>query len=326
MTLRHLFTAAFAAGILAGGLPLSALAQSWHKLEATGKPTARHESAAAHVDGRTFVIGGRGDRPLDILDHATNTWSVGAAPPSEMNHMQAIVHEDKIYIIGALHGPYPEEEIISHVWIYDPKTDVWSQSHEIPADRRRGGAGLVVSDGLIYFVGGNKRGHNSGFVPYLDAYDPATGQWTTLPDAPRPRDHVYAAVLDGKIYAAGGRLSAADTGDSLSLTIPEVDVYDIATQSWSTTTAPIPTPRAGASAITANNTIIILGGESAVQVPAHSEVEAFDPQTGTWQTLPPMPVGRHGFQALVIDGNIHVIAGSGDRGGGPELSDHWVLK
>src|SRR5690606_18800591 len=213
-----------------------------------GAPTARHENAFVAVDGRLYLLGGRDQRPLDIFDPATGRWQRGAAPPLEIHHFQAVAHEGRLYVLGAFTGGFPDEQPLTHVLVYDPATDRWSQGAEVPAQRRRGAAGVVSHGGRIYLVGGNTRGHMSGFVPWLDAFDPATGQWEPLADAPHARDHFHAAVLDGRLYAAGGRRTSHDTGDTLSLTIPHVDVYDFAAARWTTLDAPLPTPRAGAGA------------------------------------------------------------------------------
>ena len=79
------------------------------------------------------------------------------------------------------------------------------------------------------------------------------------------------------------------------------------------------------SVVALDGKIIVLGGESGTQAGAHAEVEAYDPANGSWMRLPALPVGRHGTQAVVIDGAVHIVAGSRNRGGGPELADHWVL-
>ena len=94
---------------------------------------------------------------------------------------------------------------------------------------RRGGAGAIAHNGLIYVVAGIQNGHTDGHVAWFDAFDPATGAWTQLPDAPRTRDHFQVAIVDDKLYAIGGRRSSAATGQTFELTVPEVDVYDFAT-------------------------------------------------------------------------------------------------
>lgn len=318
----------FLAAAIAAALPAHAVAGDarWSAVEASaGTPAARHENAFVAVQGQLYLVGGRDQRPLDIYDPVTGRWHQGAPPPLEIHHVQALAHAGRLYILGAFTGGFPEEQPLTHVLVYDPAGDRWSQGPEVPAHRRRGAAGVVAHDGLIYLVGGNTRGHMSGYVPWLDAFDPATGQWTELADAPHARDHFHAVVMGGLLYAAGGRRTSHDTGDTLSLTIPQVDVYDFASGRWSTLDAPLPTPRAGAGAVAFDGSLVVMGGESARQVPAHAEVEAYDPASGRWSTLAPLPRGRHGTQATLLGDTVHVAAGSGDRGGGPELDDHLQL-
>ena len=326
-----LATSMFATSVLAtsmlaspGAIAQERTAPHWRQQGAATAPNARHENGFVAVAARLYLIGGRGERPLEIYDPATNTWTQGARPPMELHHMQAIDYQGKLLVIGALTGRFPEESPLSHVLVYDPAADRWSEGAHIPAHRRRGASGVVLHDGVVYLVGGNRRGHNSGYVAWLDAFDPATGKWTELPDAPHARDHFHAAVIDGKLYAAGGRRSAHDTGNGMSHTVGAVDVYDIRTGRWSTSSAPLPTPRAGAASAVVDGRLLVIGGESVRQQAAHAEVEAYDPATGTWQALAPLPVGRHGTQATSHAGVLYIAAGSGNRGGGPELADLWT--
>lgn len=332
MLCQLLKMSALSFGLAAGALVPNVSAQpsrqgaQWSLQKSTsGQPAARHESAAAVVDGKLYLIGGRGDRPLDILDLASGRWRTGAKAPVEINHIQAVVIDKRIYVVGALTGPFPQENVVPHILIYDPVADRWTRGPGLPAGRHRGAAGVVVHNGSIYLIGGNRLGHNSGYVPWLDRFDLKTGTWTALADAPRPRDHFHAVVLDGKIYAAGGRRSGAEKGQPPHQTIAELDIYDIAAGKWTTAKAPLPTQRAGVSVLAHRGRIVVMGGESGRQVAGHSEVEAYDPKTGTWTRLPALPVGRHGMQAVMVGDRVHVLAGSGNRGGGPELNDHWVL-
>lgn len=297
----------------------------WHTVESKKAPTPRHENGYVAVGDRLYLVGGRGDRPLDIFDPVSGKWSQGKQPPMEIHHLQAVAYDNKLYVVGALTGGFPEEPPLANILIYDPDLDEWSTGAEIPRDRLRGTAGVVVHENLIYLVGGNSRGHMSGFVSWLDVFDPRSGQWTKLPDAPHARDHFHAAVIDGKIYAAGGRTSSHDTGEVMSLTVAPVDVYDIAEKRWSTLSSPLPIQRAGTSAVEMDGKLLVIGGESVNQVEAHDEVELYDPVTGHWSTLQSLPSGRHGTQAAMLKGKLYIAAGSGNRGGGPELNDNLVL-
>jgi hypothetical protein len=99
----------------------------------------------------------------------------------------------------------------------------------------------------------------------------------------------------------------------------KVDVYDIASGTWSTLEKAIPTPRAGTSSIAIGSAVIVAGGESATQPLAHNEVESLDTRTGAWSALPPLQRGRHGSGVIFHDGKLFTASGSGRRGGQPEL-------
>jgi N-acetylneuraminic acid mutarotase len=282
----------------------------------SGQLTRRHENGYVKVGSRFYLLGGRRIQPVDIFDPATGAWTKGAPPPIELHHFQALEYERRLWVVGAMTGRYPTEPPVDVIYLYDPATDAWTKGPEIPADRRRGGAGVVLYEGEIFVIAGITNGHTDGHVKWFDAFNPKTGQWRRLPDAPRARDHFHAAVIDGKLYAAGGRTSSFATGQVFELTVPEVDVYDFKTGRWTTLppTANIPTPRAGSTVAVVNGRLLVIGGESA-QPLAHADVEAYDPASGTWAKLPPLSMGRHATQAVLHEGRIYLASGSRTRGG-----------
>ena len=283
-------------------------------------PTPRHEAAFVRVGTRAYLLGGRGIKPVDIYDLSSKTWSRGAPSPIEIHHFQPVVYNEEIYLMGAMTGPYPGELPLPEVYIYSPAKDAWRTGGELPPDRLRGGAGTVLVDDKIYLVCGITDGHRGGHVPWLDVYTPQTGRWERLPDAPRPRDHFQTVHHDGKLYAAAGRTTVAAT-NPFANTISEVDVYDIASRTWTTLPAGLPTARAGNAATVEGGHVLILGGESTVHEVAHDEVEALDTETGTWTALRPLSRGRHGTGVVHWAGGLLMASGCGNRGGSPELDD-----
>lgn len=302
-------------------------AQSWTTLSPPTECTARHECAAAAVGDKLYLMGGRGMKPVEAYDPATNTWEIKAMAPLEMHHYQAVPYQDKIYVIGAFTGGYPHETPVPYVYIYDPSNDEWTRSHEIPEDRRRGAAGVVVHNDKFYVVGGIEDGHWADNRDYMDEYDPKTGEWQTLPSLPRVRDHFQAVVVDDKLYAVGGRKSYAKEGHTFELTYGEVDVYDFQEKEWKTLSSQddLPTQRAGSSTVAYENGFIVVGGESINQVAAHAEVEYYQPGKA-WKKIAPLERGRHGMQVVPIAGKFYVAAGCGNRGGNPELTSIEVFK
>ncbi|MEO1450105.1 MAG: kelch repeat-containing protein, partial [Bacteroidota bacterium] len=262
----------------------------------SSKPIKRHEAAFVKVNDQLVLLGGRRIQPVSRFGLRAKTWTQGSKPPLEIHHFQPVVYKDKVYIMGAFTGGYPDESPVPLIYIYDPATDLWSTGDSIPADRLRGAAGVVFHKGSMYLVSGIQRGHMSGHVPWLDKYDPATGKWEKLADAPRSRDHFQAIVVENKLYLLGGRRSNAPNA-VFANAVAEVDVYDFASGKWSTLPEPLPTLRAGNYVTKMKDEILVLGGESEFQPSAHNEVEALNVHSHQWRSLAPMLRGRHGTGA-----------------------------
>ena len=132
---------------------------------------------------------------------------------------------------------------------------------------------------------------------------------------PPARDHFHAAVVGDKLYAAGGRQTGGPLGTFAPL-IPEVDVFDFASGTWSTLPpeSNLPTPRAGTATAVFNGKIMVIGGEG--NGLAYNTVEGLDSNTGQWQTLASLNHRRHGTQAIVSGAGVYVAAGSPNQGGG----------
>lgn len=288
--------------------------------EAPPVPHPRHEAAFIGVDDQAYLLGGRGIKPADVLDLDDMRWREGSESPVEIHHFQPVAVGPDIYLMGAMTGGYPGEDPLPEVYIYDTVADEWRTGPKIPTDRLRGGAGAVLHNGSIYLVCGIQDGHRGGHVAWLDRLDLATGEWTRLADAPRPRDHFQAVVHDGKIYAVAGRTTVAAT-NPFANTIGEVDVYDIANDTWTTLTDTLPTHRAGNAATVVDGRVLVLGGESTAHEVAHDEVEALNPATGCWASLPPLSRGRHGTGVVRYGNRLIMSSGCGNRGGSPELAD-----
>lgn len=111
----------------------------------------------------------------------------------------------------------------------------------------------TLNDDAIYVIGGCAEnqiyinethagqypGYYCGFFEGVtnraEKYEPETDTWTTLADAPRKR-YRHAAVNFGDfIYIFGG---VNDTDQDM----PEVDIYDTRTDTWTTSDVPMTNP------------------------------------------------------------------------------------
>ena len=149
---------------------------------------------------------------------------------------------------------------------------------------------------------------------------PAATGWST----------VHSAVVShGRIYLVGGRdTSYHEPGNFTAFfdrVVPEVDVYDFAAGQWATLPARLPVGTAAGGLVAKDRSIYYFGGETSQDL-AHAETQRLDLDTGEWSMLAPLVRGRHGGGAVSLDGAIYFAAGSGGRGGGPELSSTEVFR
>ena len=291
----------------------------WTTIEASGEMTGRHENGFVEYKGKFYLLGGRGINPVDVYDPKTNTWTSKSKSPMEIHHFQAVVYHDAIYLVGAMTGSYPKETPLENIWLYYPETDKWRKGPEIPKDRRRGGAGAVVYNDMIYMACGIDYGHTNGTNNYFDSFDLKTGEWNILTKAPHIRDHFPAIVVNDKLYCVGGRNTSVHYPDNFgaffNATIPNVDVYDFTKSEWVTLKNELPVPTAAGSLVQAGNNLIFIGGEGK-QTQAYNLAQCLDLETGEWSQLAPLNTGRHGTGAVLYKGDVYIAAGSPVKGGG----------
>lgn len=283
----------------------------WVEKNESTNYTARHEFGFTQAGDKFIMFGGReSPKRLDVYDYASNTWSRGEDAPENFNHFQAVFYEGLVWVIGAFkNNSFPNETSADYIYMYNPASEQWIQGMEIPQSRKRGAGGLVVYNNKFYLVGGNNQGHSGGYIDYFDEFDPYTGSWTILADAPHERDHFHAVVNNDKLYVVAGRLS--DNANGFTPDVPEVDIYDFNTSTWSTlnSSSNIPTPRSGVGVVLLENEIFVIGGEGDI---IFNTVEAFNTTTNTWSAKSNLNNARHGIQALVSNNTIYVAGGRSD--------------
>lgn len=301
--------------------------QAW--TTAAPVPDARTEVSVTTDGQRIYLIGGFAAGPggavapraMHVYDPATDAWTTPDSIPEGVNHAGFAHVGGRLYIVGGFREATFNPT--GAVRIYDIASRTWSEGAPMPT--ARGAAALAVLDGRIHVIGGNAAnagslgqehnvGEDNSSVGTHEVYDPTTDQWTQRPSMPTPRNHLGAAVLDGRIHAVAGRV-----GGNMTLTPHEV--YDPGTDTW-TAAAPVPTGRSGIAVVALAGQLYVFGGESSR---TFDEAERYDPVTASWVALPPMPTARHGLGAAGFGADIHVLSG-GPSPGFAFSTAHEVLK
>jgi N-acetylneuraminic acid mutarotase len=324
------FVLFFGASMAGLALPVKkAGSGNWEALKTKNDPGGRSECSMAAVNGKLYLFGGDGDepQPVECFDPKTLTWKKLAVAPIVMHHFQVVAYGSKVYTLEAFSsGGFPNQEPMANVYIYDTEKDTWEKGGEMPASRRRAGAGAALYNGKLYLVAGIQHGHSSGTTNMFDVYDPATGKWAALPDAPHIRDHSFAAVIGDKLYTAGGRnTSFRDPANKLnffSQVVLDVDCYDFKTGTWSTLPAKLPLGTGGGALVALDDKLYYLGGERATatenNAPRKSTFFLNLALPGSqWQETDSLKQARNGVAAAVLNGKIYVAGGAGGGPGGP---------
>lgn len=267
-------------------------------------PAPRQEHGVAELGGKLYVVGGMNGAGITLssvlaYDIAADRWTEVAPLPQPIHHPGVAAVAGKLYVLGGFNLVTPAFVALGDVYEYDPAANSWRERSAMPAGSERGAAAVAALDGRIYVAGGQR---NLQATPDFHVYDPATDQWTVLPNLPTAREHVSGAALDGRFYAIGGRSGPLHG---------EVEAYDPATQQWSTRAA-LPTPRGGGAAGVVAGRILMVGGEGDESSPrgVFAQTESYDPTRDRWSTLTPMALPRHGMGAAGYGGRLHVPGGA----------------
>ena len=310
-------------------------------------PEPDEELYGVSANGKLYVIGGWGDgkaRGVNYeYDPATDVWRKKSPMPRPAHHAALAAANGKIYAFGGFVAPATTaiplgaaSEPVADAWEFNPATDAWKPLAPLPG--KRGSAIAAEVGGKIYVIGGAttmegaKEPFFTAFGPARvlgtnDVYDPATNTWESRNPMSVPRNHAFSGVVNGKIYVIGGR-----TGHAFILSATNTDVveeYGPASNMWSIPKERMPTARSGGASVQDGRRIYVAGGEVTTTelVGAFRAVEAYEPATNSWMTLPSMPMPRHGVAGAVIANRFHLVSGMIQSAGAltfldPTLSTH----
>jgi hypothetical protein len=131
-------------------------------------------------------------------------------------------------------------------------------------------------------------------------YDPQNDSWASAPGIPTPRSGLTAAVIDGKIYVAGGYILSGGV-----VRQDVLQVYDPTTQTWSTL-SDMPEARTGIAAASVRGRMYVFGGEPASSV---SKALEYDPTSDFWSELQDMPSAGSFAGVAAFKDTIYVVGG-----------------
>ena len=217
---------------------------------------------------------------------------------------QYLVRFQKPYSFEAVAEPTVELVDAFIVLDVDSKPDVRDQIGRAAATDKNSRTGLQAAETALV---SEMQGDSLRF---------STLQWRQKADMPTARSCFSTGIVDGKIFAIGGRLQL-ETDEFGEISISTVEMYDPKTDTWQRK-ADMPTRRSGVAVSVVDGKIYAIGGEKMKKVPMYKHwiheakglptVEMYDPVTDRWTQKADMPTPRK-TRTCVVDGKIYAIGG-----------------
>jgi N-acetylneuraminic acid mutarotase len=160
----------------------------------------------------------------------------------------------------------------------------------------------------ILFDGGDKG--------KTQVYIPRSGRAQSVSFNLPSRQEQTAVTFNGKVYIIGGRNSENNFSNALTIFDPSTN--------QTVQGRPMSFPRASATAVVVNNTIIVCG-RSLNALSPYMPCEQYDPSTQIWRILPTPPdVSRMSAAAFVLSGQMYIAGGAVINGQNIDMSSVFV--
>ena len=246
------------------------------------------------------LVAGAGAPPAAAQDQSDG-WEVRAPMLMPRSEMSIAELGGRIYALGG----YPGARITANeVQVYDSATDSWALGPALPVPLHHTMAAAV--DGRLYLIGGEAGNPSRGESVFQDQVymlDEDAGEWVPRAAMPTARSGGGAAVVDGKIYVAGGRPPRGH----------DFAVYDPAADSWEVL-PDVPTQRNHLGVAAIDGRVYVAGGRFGGGVGSEmtNALEIYDPGSNTWTAGAPLLAPRAGVASVAANGCLYVIGGEGN--------------
>jgi non-specific serine/threonine protein kinase len=162
----------------------------------------------------------------------------------------------------------------------------------------------AASHGRLYVAGGyGSDGRQRRAVSVLIA-----GRWRALPPMPATRAAAGAAVIGDRLYIGGG---VTDVVGARRLAKTML-VLDLRTNRWTTRGGPTPREHLGVAAL--GGRLYVAGGRLAGYDTNLTVFQSYDPATGRWRRLAPLPKARGGTGLAALNGRLVSVGGEEPAG------------
>jgi hypothetical protein len=256
-------------------------------------------------NGKILVAGGADFinssyfRSAELYDPVTGMWSLtGNMNVARASHCAVLLQDGRVLVAGGYNEAYGSG--IASAEIYDPASGAWTSTSGL-AQGRGNPCAILLNSGEVLVT--------AGAVGYGDIYYHSTEIFNSVSQTWRPAGNMsidrrgspstrLVLLSNGKALIAGG----ANTRTC--------EMFDPATETWSTTGSMIGERHEGfCLASLQNGKVLAAGGNAFYTAVPTAEAELFDPTTGTWQSTTALPQTRTCYYANTLENGKVLITG-----------------
>ena len=290
-----------------------------------GRPTDRHRWIEGHgvvnvSDGRLTVRGFAGSSNNNIafiMIRSTDTSPVyqrgrqlewrqeSNSVPFGRIEAGTVQFGDELFVFGGFGDKY--DYVWGRVDALNVDSQKWRRATSLPGAQTH--FGVATDNRFIYIAGGQYgAGESRTGTNEMWRYDPIKNRWNRSIDLPDTRFAGTLAYWNNQLHFFGGagpdRVTSTNTHWILK--------YNEIDKGWQKAS---PMPRVGdhMGATVMNGRIYLIGGEHGhgVSYVQHDNVFEYNPATGTWREMAPMPSASSHFEGNVLQsgGKIWVVGG-----------------
>ena len=187
----------------------------------------------------------------ELYDPATGTWTATGSPTSRVGGPNAALLLDGQVLAMAL--------VSTPSQLYDPSTGSWGATGNIAPFMPNPIVARLPS-GEVFVTGSYASGAAS--IANAALYDPSTGQFTVEYGPCGCRGYIGALLQTGKVLVAGGFITVPHKPYNLTESINSAELWDAATQTWTSTGNLNDSRGYGSITILANGQALVAGGET----------------------------------------------------------------
>jgi PKD repeat protein len=254
-----------------------------------------------YLEGTVLALVTMAGTTLMVQSAAAQTWSTNSPlQAARWAHTATLLTNGSVLIAGGMiYNIYPDSADTNACELYDPASGTSTLTEPMQVSRNSHTATLLTN-GQVLVAGG-------GSGATSEVYDPISSTWINLASMnDHRRYHTATLLLNGQVLVAAGY------NDNNGLELSSAEVYDVGSQTW-TSTGLMPYGTDSQAAVLLTNGMVLVCGGSDGNGYGVTNAALYNPASHTWTSTAGMNEPRAGNSATLLPDGTVLVAGGGDN-------------